>query len=253
MKRPFFIVALFYLAGIELAEWVPLPLPWLFAAALAAAITLLSLLFLRWKQNDNPRWTSAPNVLLWVFLTLAGWTNQTCHTVVLSPNDLRQWIGDRTEEVRLRGTLRASPTERIVERAQGEFWRSTTLLVVDQIQRGSDWQPAFGTVVVATPGLLDSNFFSGQRVEIDGVIRPPSGPIAPGLFDPRSYWKRKEVYYQVQCATNEWTVVRDGIERTRPFSDRFEAWARRTLALGLPAEDQALRLTWTLEIGRAHV
>src|SRR5206468_9477732 len=34
-----------------------------------------------------------------------------------------------------------------------------------------------------------------------------------------------------------------------PLSDRLRAWARNALALGLPCEDESLRLEWALTLG----
>jgi len=34
-----------------------------------------------------------------------------------------------------------------------------------------------------------------------------------------------------------------------PLADRFRDWARRALALGMPVEDESLRLEWALTLG----
>jgi hypothetical protein len=34
-----------------------------------------------------------------------------------------------------------------------------------------------------------------------------------------------------------------------PLADRFREWARWALALGLPVEDESLRLEWALTLG----
>ena len=45
----------------------------------------------------------------------------------------------------------------------------------------TNWEPAFGQVLVSTPGLLPATFFAGQTVDIIGVLQPPKGPVAEGL------------------------------------------------------------------------
>jgi competence protein ComEC len=100
---------------------------------------------------------------------------------------------------------------------------------------------------VGTPGILETNLFNGRQVEVSGIIRPLRGALAEGLFDPRAYYQRQEVFHQLLAeSTNAWATV--GPPARLPLSDRFSAWARRTLALGLPGEDEALRLTWTLAL-----
>lgn len=227
-------MALCYAGGLVLGEWARPPLAGLFAAGLIVGLTALA-------------WKSRKIYLLAALLFLAGWANLQRHTAVLSPHDLRLLLGESPEEVTLRGAICASPTPRIFERGAKEFWHTATLLRVSEIQKNGQWQPAWGKVIAGTPGILPSNFFNGRRVEVSGVIRPPRGPLADGLFDPRRFYQRQEVYCQLQTAsTNAWLAL--GPPDAAPLSDRFSAWARRTLALGLPQEDEALRLMWTLAL-----
>jgi len=233
MKRPLFIVALIYTGGILLAENVHVPLPWLFIASFAVACAALIC-------------KSARIYLLAPLLLLAGWSNQTSRTEVLSPNDLRLLIGNHPELVILHGKLRASPTERIFERDGEELWRTAAYVEVEKISRGTNQQPAFGTVMVTTPGILSSNFFAGQAVEITGVLQTPRGPLAKDLFDAQTFLRRKGIYFQLQTtSTNDWKLVGE-VQNSLPLPDRFLAWSKKTLALGLPAEDAPLRLMWTL-------
>ena len=54
-----------------------------------------------------------------------------------------------------------------------------------------------------TPGL-----FHRPRIEINGVIAPPPTPIAPGLFDYRTYLARQGIYYQLKVdTTNDWHAI----------------------------------------------
>ena len=234
MKRPLLPVALCYAGGLVLGEWAHPPLAGLFAAGWAAGLAALA-------------WKSGRGCLLGALLLLAGWTNLERHTAVLSPRDLRVLLDGQPEDVKVRGVLCAAPAARIFERGAKEFWHTSALVSAGEIWRGGQWQPAFGKVIAGTSGVLDSNFYNGRSVEVSGVIRPLRGALAAGLFDPRRYYQRQEVYFQLQAdSTNDWLALGPGNDA--PLPERFSGWARRTLALGLPEEDEALRLMWTLAL-----
>jgi competence protein ComEC len=223
-----------YAGGVVLGEWAHPPAAGLLAAGLAAALAALA-------------WKSARGWLLGALFLLAGWANLERHTAVVSPRDLRVLLGAQPEDVKLRGVLSAAPAPRIFERGAKEFWHTSALVSAGEICRGGQWQPAWGKVVVGTSGILASNFYNGQSVEVSGIIRPLRGALAAGLFDPRGYYQRQEVYFQlVADSTNAW--VAPGRGNDAPLAERFSAWARRTLAMGLPVEDEALRLMWTLAL-----
>jgi competence protein ComEC len=234
VKRPLLPVALCFAGGVLLGQWAHPPLAALFGAALVAGLAALA-----WKRGRI--------FLLGALLLLAGWTNLERHTAVVSPRDLRLLPGPAPEDVKLRGVICASPTPRIFERGAKEFWHTGTLLQATEICREGHWQPAWGKVIAGTSGVLDSNFFNGRSVEVSGILRPPRGPLADGLMNPRQYYQLQEVHFQLQAdSTNAWLAV--GPAQGLPLPERFSAWARRTLALGMPQEDQALRLMWTLAL-----
>jgi competence protein ComEC len=227
-------VALCYAGGVVLGEWARAPLALLFAAGIAAGLAALA-------------WKAGRVCLLWVLLALAGWANMERHTAAVSPRDLRILLGAAPEDVKLRGVLCDAPAPRIFERGAKEFWHTSALVRAAEIWRGDHWEPACGKVIAGASGILDSNFFSGRSVEVSGIIRPARGALADGLFDPRRYYQRQEVYFQLQAdSTNAWLAL--GPEDGAPLSERFSRWARRTLALGLPKEDEAQRLMWTLAL-----
>src|SRR5262245_42711897 len=93
-----------------------------------------------------------------------------------------------------------------------------------------------------------TNFFAGQTLEITGVIRLPKTAAAEGMFDYRAYLTEQGIYYQLQAASeNDWQVVNSPARK--PLSDRFREWGKKALALGLPVEDESLRLEWALTLG----
>lgn len=231
-------LALGYGAGILCGwQWSP-PLGML----LLAAGILLPILFL------SSRLRLRGLVLL---LFLAGWVNLARHTAILSPLDLRLAFKGEPEIVTLRGRLVDTPSQRVYEQSGQETWRTLAVVEVEEACRGGDWQPVLGTVAVSTPDILPQAFFGGQAVEIQGVIQSPRGPMAEGLFDYRQYLYWQGIYFQVRCeSTNDWQLSSAHPPRTTPpLSDRFLAWAQRTLALGMPGEDESLRLIWAMTLG----
>jgi competence protein ComEC len=230
MKRPLLPVACLLIAGILCDEWVHPPMPLLFGASFAAVAAALA-------------WARGRPWLLAFLIFLTGWTDACWHVAILSPHDLRLLLGQGPRLVTLRGAIQAPPSQRIFQRDQREFWHSSAILEAEEILSNGVWLPAAGRVVVGVPGILPTNVFEGQEVEVAGLIQPPRGPSAEGMFDPRAFYSREGVFFQLQTSgPGDWKTLAADL----PFSERFRRWARQTLALGLPEEDESLRLTWTL-------
>ena len=236
MKRPLVAVVSCYTIGLLLgAAFQPLLIP-LFATAfvlVALAITL---------EKMRP-------FLIWPLLALAGWTNIASRTAVVSPYDLRLLIGNDAAIVTVHGSLQETPHVKIVERGDQEIEHSLAMVRVNGLLRGENWQPASGSIIVTTPNPLPENFFAGQPVEISGVIARPPPPLAEGLFDYRDYLRTRGIYYQLKTgSTNDWRL-HPPILLKPPLTDRFLNWSKRTLAFGLPVEDEPLRLLWAMTLG----
>ena len=178
MKRPLLPVALCYGGGLLLAEASQPPLLFLF---IGSFLLLLPALF----------WARARPLLLWPLLVAVGWTNLVTRTAVISPNDLRTVIGNEPALVTVRGTLDETPSLRVYDRGDQETSRSLVPLRVTALARREEWQPASGCILVTTRSALPTEFFAGREVEITGVLATPPPPIAPGLFDYRTYLARK--------------------------------------------------------------
>ncbi len=227
------MVALLYSSGLLLGDNLHLPLLGLFATAFALLIAAPML---------------RSNFILWPLIILAGWINLAWRTDVLSPHDLRRQLSKGSEYVSLRGELEATPTHRVFEMDDEESWRTLAQINVTQIMQAGHWRPAVGKVIISTPGILNTNFFAGQKTEVTGVIQSPRAPMAPGLFDYRTYLKRQEIYYQVAVAsTNDWKTM--GAIQNLPFADRCINWAQDRLSQGLGSEDEPLRLVWAMTLG----
>lgn len=235
MKRPLLSVALCYVGGLLLANAVQVPPLPLFLTSFG--LLLIALFF-----------AQARNYLLWPLLVLVGWTNLTRQTAPISPDDLRQIIGPEPVLATLRGTLAESPSLRVHERDGKEFSRTLVPLEVTAITTNGNWQPALGRVMVATKGELSADFFAGREVEISGVLALPPTPLAPGLFDYRTHLAHQGIYYQLKSDfPRDWRAIDSSTNA--PFADRFLGWAKRTLARGLPEQDEPLRLLWAMTLG----
>jgi competence protein ComEC len=235
MKRPLILVVLFYVVGVLVAGVAQVTPMLLLAGALGVAI-----LALVWPRARLP--------LLGALTLLAGWANAALHSAILSPHDLRLSFGDDPALAAIRGTLREAPAHRIFVQDEKESWRTLARIDVAAVRLNRrPWQPAVGRVAVTTPEML-TNFFAGQIVEITGVLRRPKIAAAEGTFDYRAYLEGLGIYHQLEASSvRDWQVVSSPSKP--PLADRFRAWARPALALGLPMEDESLRLEWALTLG----
>ena len=175
MKRPLVVVALLYGGGIVLGDFVSAPPFLLLFVSLALAVAALV-------------WKRARLVLLAALLLLTGWTNFIFRTAIISPHDIRKVMEQRTELVALRGRLSETPFHRVYEHDDKESWRTMAQIELSELQlnKQTSWLPAVGTVAISTPGILASNFFGGQQVEVTGILFSPKPPVAEGIFDYRT-------------------------------------------------------------------
>jgi ComEC/Rec2-related protein len=237
MKYPLLPVTLLLAAGIIAGDQLH-PQPFvLLGAAIAIVLAALAANFLNKDKSALP--------LIGAALFMTGWADIACHTAILSPNDLRLLLPRSPSSVTIQGTVSAPPSQRIYERDGREIWHNTTVVESRQITIDGVPRAAVGKVVVATPGILPANFFVGQKVEVSGVIEPPHEAQAQGLFSPHLFYQRQEIYFALRAgSTNDWHAFSEaGVQN---LTGKFTAWAKQTLALGLPVEDEALRLIWAL-------
>ena len=236
MNRPLASVVMAYAAGLLLAQLFQPP------PALLLGLTVLVLILTLASARLRP-------FFFWPLLALAGWTNFICHTAVVSPNDLRTQFGNEPALVTVRGQLAETPRLKITVRDDVENWRNVARVRVSEIRRTDVFVPAAGEILVITPDILGTNFFAGQRVEISGVISRPPPPLADGLFDFENYLATRGIYYQLKTeSTNDWQLLPPVLPNP-PLTDRFLTWSKGTLALGLPNEDEPLRLLWAMTLG----
>ena len=236
MNRPLASVVMAYAAGLLIAQiFQPPPAALLGLTAVILILTIAS--------------TKLRPLLFWPLLALAGWTNFICQTAVVSPDDLRTQFGNEPALITVHGELAETPRLKITVRDDAENWRNVARVRVSEIRRANNFIPASGEILVTTPGIPGTNYFAGQRVEISGVIAQPPPPLADGLFDFENYLATRDIYYQLKTdSTNDWKLL-PPILPNPPLTDRFLNWSKQTLALGLPNEDEPLRLLWAMTLG----
>jgi competence protein ComEC len=219
-----------------MSNLIPLSLLLLLACSLGLAVLALA-----WSQARLP--------LLCALIVVTGWTNCALHTAIISPYDLRVLLGDQPQIVTIRGRLREAPVQRVFEQNEQESWRTLARIDVTALRiNRKSWQPAAGRLAVTTRGMLSTNIFAGQTVEVTGVAALPRIAVAEGTFDYRAYLNEQGIFYHLQAASEgDWRVIAS--PRAPPLADRFRGWARQALALGLPVEDGSLRLEWALALG----
>ena len=235
MKRPLVLISFPFVGGIMVGTFLEVsPIPLL---AVGLGFFALSLL-----------WARSRPILLWPMLFLTGWANIAVHTAVLSPDDLRNCLKPEPEIATVRGVLCETPSLRLYEQDEKELWRTTSRLDVIALRpHRQNWRHATGRIVVTTGGML-TNFFAGQVVEVTGVIAPPKRASAEGLFDYQEYLRQQGIYFLLKAGSeSDWQVI--SLPRSRPLADRFRTWAKKSLARGLPCEDESLRLEWALTLG----
>jgi competence protein ComEC len=238
MKQPLGAAAGWLAVGIFLGRLCPLPLAFLFPVTCAVGGVALCA-------------SRRPKVWLVLFLLLTGWTNLAWRQPALSPIDLRHNVPASGELATLRGTLVSTPEQRLHFR--DGLTRTNTLAVLDCVAKlaaDKSWRPVSGLVLVSTPGLWTGEFHRTSEVDVSGILSPPPGPAAPGMFDYSEFLRWRDIHFELRAPTlADWQFSFPGRVSGPPWDERFQAWAMRTLALGLPETDTELMLLWTMILG----
>lgn len=238
MKQPMAGVAALFALGIAIGRYIPASPIWVTAAALLAAIASLP----GFRQPAS--WLTA-------CLILAGWADLAGQTRLISPADLRESTSETDHLVTLHGTLRETPQLRLHGIAARRATNSHAVLDAHEVEHPDGRRIAVaGAVLVSTPGQPDVAFFAGRRIAVSGILRRPSTPLAPGLFNYRAYLADRGIHRELRApASSDWRLLEPEDGARPPWADRFQDWARATLARGLPEEDDALRLLWAMTLG----
>ena len=237
MKHPLVPVALCYAAGIVFSDNIPLPLPLLAIAALAVLVCALAI------ESGRIGWT-------WFLAFLAGAVAMAVASRPLSPVDLRHLLpAGQPVIATVEGTLTEAPSVRVFVQDEEEIFRSVAVMSVTALSLQDGEQPAAGDIVLATRGNLEGRFLAGQRVRITGVLQPPPGPRAPGLFDYHEHLRRQGIHFQLKSEGEaDWKLAPGNSVTVPSWSERFIRWAKLALAHGQP-DDESLRLQWAMTLG----
>ncbi len=237
LRYPLLPVLACYVLGVLGAAWWPVPGWWGFGLGAAAAMGAVC-------------WPGGRPWLLGVLAALAGALNLWVRTAELSPHDLRGVAGPEPVLATVRGVLESAPELRVSGWEADDSVRTLAVLRVRAISRDGRWQPATGRVAASTAGELGPEFFAGREVEVFGVLREPRPPRAPGLFDARRYCFAQGLVRLLETRDpGDWRLTAGPQPARPPLPDRFRAWAQRTLARGLPAVDESVRLLWAMVLG----
>ena len=256
------IIAALIMAGVLVGDWILLPSEWVLALALLAAGVALAAVWLGQRcdgavsqrvgiSDDRLGMVSGiadavRQVALIATIVLLGWANYAWQTAPISPNDLRHLIPEEGAIVTLRGELAATPERR----RAGVVERISMRIRAESITRRGQSQLAHGTVMVTTTNQLGEDYYSGQIVEVDGVLIQPEHAKAPGLYDRRESLRRRGIYFELNTdKLTRWKLIPQSNPPRRPLADRFRAWARHNLSRGQPEQDEALELLWAMSLG----
>ena len=232
MKRPLARPALLFIAGILIGQVTAWPCAvFLIPGFLLCAAAIL--------------WVAPRRVLLGLAIVMAGAAALTLQTGRIGPRDPRKVIGDEPRIVAVRGHLVETPFQRYYQ----DRTRTLTRIAAAEAHFDKMWHPVSGTVAVISPGAAPDHLWAGQQVEVMGVISRPETALAPGLFDYRAFLALQGIHYQLRTAgtmRGDWQIIGG---TNAPAGVRFNRWAQRALARGLPREDRALELLWAMTLG----
>ncbi len=198
--------------------------------------------------------------LLCLSLGLLGWADFLVQTAILSPRDLRVLQGPQPGLVRVLGVLMESPIRALPKASDppGSSERGHARFEVRLLSKERLWIRAQGTVMVHGTGRFVADSHAGELMELTGVLSRPTQSLLPELFDYRMCLQRMGVHYILTLESDaDFKIFRafdlPGLGHTKDrggsWADAFQEWARRTLSLGLPGEDESLRLQWAMALG----
>jgi len=235
MKRPLGLAIICHVFGIVAGDTLAVPLlAWLIPGLLLAGACI-----------GSPR---ACYWLLPVLLFVSGAANLARHQQIISPLDLRELTPAEPVLASVRGRV-----ERVDVRAsiagEDEVLRASARVNVRAIWLGTaaGWQPAHGWILASTRIADEPPMRAGEVVEITGLMRPPPGAFAPGMFNYRAHLARREIYRQLQFEGER--DLRRLTTSVPTWAARFQGWAMQVLEQGFGPDDRAVGLLWALCVG----
>ncbi|MBI3870428.1 MAG: ComEC/Rec2 family competence protein [Verrucomicrobia bacterium] len=229
--------AICFALGVWLRDVCDIPFGVAWGCAMMGCVALL-----------HPRWA---DVGLMIALMFAGAARLSLAVTPWDATDLRHLLPASETLVSIEGTLLESPVERASGQAGRTNYSTTARVFVERLRLdGEAWRSAQGEIVVAARGRLDGTFRGGRRIALNGLIHPPPEAAFPGGFDYRAYLSRNGVFFQLRSeAPRDWRLLVPSPLSPLTITDRFQDWGRRTMMIGLPEEDETVRLLWAMVLG----
>jgi len=227
-RHPLVGAALAAISGILAAEFVPIPLPWLFVVlTLTAVVSLI-----------RPRTGLTYSLLGAAFFTM--------HLAQLNDapgKQLSARLGDRARAVTVSGTVASEP-----KFSPSDF--TTFLLRLQVIDLEGRQESCVATIQARWKG----NPQLGDKIRLRGLLEtiPPSRN--PGEFDLRAYLARADVYNSVFARYPEdGTILETGSGGfVRRSAARARDWMRATLTRGLDDSPEVAALINGMALGLRH-
>lgn len=234
-SQPLTLPVLLLIAGILAGRYFPVPLLWVLGMAFLMLIPLF------WKRSRIPALSAA------VFLI--GWLVFAMHFEITSPADLRVLVGEQPAVARVRGVIIDPPLTRTYIENGRPKESSNARVRLNAVEIKGVWHEVLGDVMVSTPAVLPDEFFPGQKVVVDGVLKLPPKALAEGLFDYRYYLEIQRIFYQFTTESGkDWQLV--GTPGARPpLTLRFQRWAEQRLVGGLPQQNDTAQLLSAMTLG----
>lgn len=214
-RLPLAGVALAAVAGILLAEYLPLD------PRVLLAVTTAALLLTTWRGGTVALWLAAAGVFA------------LAHVWQWTENPARTWAADFAPEPRhagVTGVLLDEP-----QAVQPGTWRSR-MRVETWHAEGRDI-PQSGTIVARWSSTATAHY--GDRWTITGRLAPISPPRNPGQFDAASWWARQGVFLELRNrhAPEARLDARGQGSPVQVAALAARAWILHTLGIGLDGEN----------------
>jgi len=240
VKTPLLPIVLAYAAGLGWSRLQSPPLPPL----LLAAGVLLAACSLRQARRD---------IVAWMLCFLLGAASFAVRREPIHPGDLRQVVDGTPALGILRGQVLRDAEPRTHTRGGIAQTHWQTVVEASQFIHAGATQEVVGRVLVRFPNPeMAAKTLRGARLEAGGLLAVPRGAEAPGLPDYRAILARRGIHHILTLEpADTWAVRRIPNGALDRLPERFAAWARGILSVGVPQGRttgliQTMILGWTI-------
>ena len=189
MHRPLVPVAISLIAGIILAQYIPISAePFLLIAIFTTAIFPIFI-----GMKNLRRFCPA---LIFILMASFGFLRLRSASLLPS-NHIKNFVGEERRLVALEGIVADLPEVKYYPPEEAlygeEYWRTRLLLSVKRLQGQERPLPLSGKAQVYIYDKLEELRY-GDRVRIIGWLSSPRPPSNPGEFNYKAFMQRKGVY-----------------------------------------------------------